>query len=295
MDGGTLCGLSRQSGRRICLHRASGAVPGAFLADFLERLAGCREHSILAGVMLPTLHRDVDVMRIDFQRPSLAADALRRDQYGAAAGEGIKHKAIAPRAVLDRVGHKGDRLDGRVHRELFDPARLEAVHPRIVPDVRPMPAVLAKLESVDVGRAAALPNEHQFMLGAVKASHSGIGLVPDTNVLELAVHRVASSKHLQHVAPVHANLMNGAIRGVDHQVPEYRLQKADEFRLAHLSAAHRKVGMADTPEPADVAINWYVVRWVREDEFRFVQAQQLGVTRNVPGIGAQQTVRSKLP
>jgi hypothetical protein len=41
--------------------------------------------------------------------------------------ERVEHEAVAPGAVLDGVCHEGDRLHGRVHRELITPARLETV------------------------------------------------------------------------------------------------------------------------------------------------------------------------
>src|SRR5580700_8297513 len=165
------------------------------MAYVLERLAGCGEHSDLAGVVLPPPHGDIDVVGINLQRASPATGALGSDQHGTASGEWIEDKAIAPRAVLHGVCHEGDWLDRGMHRELLKPARLKAVDPCIVPDIRPRPAILTELECVDVRRGAVLPNEHEFMLGTVKCAHSGIGLVPDAKVLEFGVDSIAGGEH----------------------------------------------------------------------------------------------------
>ena len=52
--------------------------------------------------------------------------------------------------ILDGVGHQGDRLDGWVHGEFVEPARLEAVHPRVVPNIGSGSSELAELERIDV-------------------------------------------------------------------------------------------------------------------------------------------------
>jgi len=51
------------------------------------------------------------------------------------------------------------------------------------------------------------------MLRAVERAHAGVGLVPDTEVLEL-VDLAAGGEHLPHVAPIHADLMDRPVDAV---------------------------------------------------------------------------------
>jgi hypothetical protein len=70
---------------------------------------------------------------------------------------------------------------------------------------RPIAAVLAELEVVDMGRIAILKHEDQFMLGAVKTTLAGIRLYPDDQILEFTVDGFARGRHLAEVVPVHEN------------------------------------------------------------------------------------------
>jgi len=45
-------------------------------------------------------------------------------------------------------------------------------------------------------------------------SHAGIGLVPDAEILELAIDGAAGLQHLPDVAPVHADLMDRTVDAV---------------------------------------------------------------------------------
>jgi hypothetical protein len=54
-----------------------------FLSDFLEGPAGHREDCVFAAAGLPPLHGDIDIMRVDLQRPSPTRCALGCDQHRA--------------------------------------------------------------------------------------------------------------------------------------------------------------------------------------------------------------------
>src|SRR6266404_3906057 len=57
-----------------------------------------------------------------------------------------------------------------------------------------------------------------------------IGLVPDTEVLELAVDLAAGDEHLPHVPPAHADLMDRAVDGVLGETPKHRFQTRSRRR-----------------------------------------------------------------
>jgi len=80
--------------------------------------------------------------------------------------------------------------------------------------------MLAQLEAVDVRGGAVLEGKHQLMTGAVERAHAAIVLGPHDQVLELGIDGFASFEHLAHVAPVHADEVDRAIRAVGNQVLE---------------------------------------------------------------------------
>jgi hypothetical protein len=53
-----------------------------------------------------------------------------------------------------------------------------------------------------------LPNKDEFVLGAVACAHSGIGLIPDADVLKFRVVAVSGCEHFSHVTPIHADLVD---------------------------------------------------------------------------------------
>ena len=67
----------------------------------------------------------------------------------------------------------------------------------VFPDVRAVPTVLAKLEVIDVGSRTRFPDEDEFVLAAVKASHTGVALGPNNKVFEFTVDGVAGSSRSQ--------------------------------------------------------------------------------------------------
>src|SRR5260370_38459764 len=142
-----------------------------------------------------------------------------------------------------------------MHRQFFQPSGAQRADAGIVPHVRAIATVLAELEIIDVRGGPGLPYEHQLMLRAVERAHAGIGLVPDTEVLELAVDLAAGGEHLPHMPPTHADLMDRAIDGVLGEVIKNRLQECREFGLVHLAAAHGKIAMTNATEATDVAVD----------------------------------------
>src|SRR2546423_7677533 len=181
-----------------------------------------------------------------------------------------------------------------MHCQLFQSSRAHRVDASIVPDICPIATMLTELKIVDVCCAPGLPHEHQFMLGAVERAYTGVGLVPDTEVLELA-ELAAGGEHLPHVAPVHADLVDRAVNGVLGEPIKYRFQEGRELDLAHLAAAHGELAMTNATETTDVAVDGHVVGRVREHEFRLGAFEQTIVGSPVAGICAQQTMMPQQP
>src|SRR6516164_10468077 len=155
-----------------------------------------------------------------------------------------------------------------MHGQLLQSSGAQRADAGIIPDIGPIASMLAELKIVDVRASSALPHEHQLVLGAIKRSHTRISLVPDTQVLELAVDLAAGGQHLPHVPPIHADLMDGAVNRVLSEAAKHRFQECCKFSLTHFAASHCELAMPDAAEPADVAIDRNIVRRVREDEFR---------------------------
>src|SRR5438128_5850211 len=101
-----------------------------------------------------------------------------------------------------------------MHRKFVHAARPHGINSIIIPNIASVSAILAEFKRVDVWCVSVLPDEDQLVLGTVEGSHAGIALVPDADVLQLGIMSVTRFKHLAHVTPVHADLMDRAIGGI---------------------------------------------------------------------------------
>ena len=101
----------------------------------------------------------IAVNRVDFDQACPAAGPFTGNQGCAASTKAIEHEIAASRAVQDGIGHEPDRFDGRVHREVRQAIRAEAVCPGIAPDVAAVSSVLSKLDIIGVFAPAIFPNE----------------------------------------------------------------------------------------------------------------------------------------
>src|SRR5262245_42274856 len=119
--------------------------------------------------------------------------------------------------------------------------------------------MLPELEIVGVCGGSRLPHEYELVLGTVERPHAGVGLVPDAEVLELAIDRAAGTEHLPEVAPVDADLVDRTVDRVVGETSEDRLQECSEFRLAHLAGAHRELALTDATESGGGAVDSEVV------------------------------------
>src|SRR5271154_3132574 len=111
--------------------------------------------------------------------------------YGrAAAAKGIENDIAALRNIENRVADHGEGFDGRMKvKTACAPAARKGIHARIVPDVRSVTPVLAKLDVVDPRCVAFAKHEHQFVTRTIKRSHAPVGLDPHAKVQKLAAER----------------------------------------------------------------------------------------------------------
>ena len=70
--------------------------------DVVEASTVTVEHRLLAGKVLPALHRNIDISRRDLNRVAHAAGHLSRDYRRARAAERLVHGLPGRRIILDR-------------------------------------------------------------------------------------------------------------------------------------------------------------------------------------------------
>lgn len=75
--------------------------------------------------------------------------------------KGIEDKTVAPGTVLDGIRYQSDRLDSRMHRKFLKLTKFRSVYASIVPNIRTRPAMLTKLDRVDMRRTAVLLHERR--------------------------------------------------------------------------------------------------------------------------------------
>ena len=171
----------------------------------------------------------------------------------------------------------------------------EAVDPRILPDIGPIAPGRAEAEGVGVGRGADLVDKDQFMLRPVEASHAAIGLFPDDEVLQLRIDLPSGGLEFAHVAPVHADEMDGAIRADLRHRAERGFEKAGERDLVHLARGHGELAVPDGAGAADMTVDLHIVRRVGEHAAGPFVAHQRRIGRRLPGVAADQPMAPELP
>src|SRR5690348_3771717 len=92
------------------LHCAVKAWRGPLRGDGVEASTVAVEHRLLAGKVLPALHRNIDITRRDLNRVADAAGHLSRDYGCAATTERLIDRLPGRGIILDRPAHALDRL-----------------------------------------------------------------------------------------------------------------------------------------------------------------------------------------
>src|SRR5262249_954445 len=185
----------------------------------------------------------VGVIGIDFDPIAAPPGLFCCDQGGAAAGKDVENDATTLGAIENRVGYQGCRLNRRLHGKFGVAILAKAVYTRLIPDIAAMATKAPQFEVVDVLSAAVLEHENQFMLRPVKASHTGIGLRPDTKVFEFAVWLCGRLQKLADMAPIDADKMYRAIGAELGETRKGRLEKLGELIRAHLTGCHGEFAM----------------------------------------------------
>src|SRR5260370_37811447 len=142
---------------------------------------------------------------------------------------------------------------------------------------------------------AILPDKDHLVLGAVKRAHSGVGLVPNANVLEFGVVSISSCEHFSHVAPVHADLVDRTIGRMSAEQGIYTGEEVCELTFAHFAGGHSKFTMLDTTQSGYVAIDLYVIGRVGKNELGLLVVHQQLVSRSIRGISADEDMLSEHP
>src|SRR5664279_3309729 len=95
-------------------------------------------------------------------------------------------------------------------------------------------------------RGPDLEDKHQFVLGAVEASHPAIGLVPYAKILKLRKRCSARRQELAHMAPVHADEGDCPVATPFGRGSQRLGQECGEARRRHFTDAHSKLTMPDS-------------------------------------------------
>jgi len=94
-----------------------------FNFEVFERDAACAVNSALAGLVLPAADNYVAIQRVDLYDTSFSSSIFASNAERPAARKGIEDECAAVRAILDRVGHHGDRFSRRVQGKIVHSIR----------------------------------------------------------------------------------------------------------------------------------------------------------------------------
>src|SRR5215469_17979592 len=119
---------------------------------------------LVAGQGLPAANRGIDITGVELERAAAPARTLSGDHRRAAAEKGVEHDVAARRAIEDRIGDQGDRLDRRVQRQQVAllPMAGEGVGAGITPHIAAVAPKLAELDIVAVRAAAPLKHQDEL-------------------------------------------------------------------------------------------------------------------------------------
>jgi hypothetical protein len=75
--------------------------------------------------------------------------------------------------------------------------------------------MLAEHHIVSGTAVAVFVDKDELMAAAIKSSHPGVILDPDTEIFELCVHLLSCGQKLRHVTPVHADKMKRTVQAIE--------------------------------------------------------------------------------
>ena len=120
-----------------------------------------------------------------------------------------------------------------------------------------------KFDVVLVRTVAILEHQDLFVLRAIKAALTCIGLGPDNQVLEFGIDFLARGQSFAKMAPVHADVMDGAFARVVGGEGEGTREKSSEFSARHFAGCRCKLTVLDLAA-SNNGSNLHVVGGIRE-------------------------------
>jgi len=161
-----------------------------------------------------------------------------------------------------------------MHREELVAVPSESVNAGIVPNVGSVAAMRSEVNVVDVRRGTVLEDEYEFVLGAIKRAHAGVGLPPHADVFQLIVGSLTGCKYLRTMPPVHKDILEGPVAGVRTQPgPERNGQQRNKLSGRHFAGGHRELSVLDFTRPTDMAIDADIVGRVGNDQSGLVATE----------------------
>ena len=181
-----------------------------------------------------------------------------------------------------------------MHRAFFGIFFPRGIDAGIAPYIGAVTAVYAEFYIVDVRLGAVLKHKNQFVLGTVKRAHPRIVFAPYTQIFKLVIH-FSRRHHLFNMPPVHTNIMQRAGFAERTQAFKRRTQKMRELLAGHFAGGKFKFIVFYTAGPADMPVNFYIVRRIRKHHIGFLVLHQCPQGFLLQGIAANQAVCPQLP
>jgi hypothetical protein len=146
-----------------------------------------------------------------------------------------------------------------------------------------------------VRRCAVLEHADQLVLRAIEGALPGIALVPDQEVLPLAVARAGGGQQLGEMAPIDKQEMDRSIGAEGDGVADKARQEGGEGLLAHLARSHREFAVTGLAAADGVPLDRHVVGWIGDHHLRELALQQRPVGGLAQGVAADQTMPPEFP
>src|SRR5208282_4573465 len=124
----------------------------------------------VTGVALPATYRHIDITWVDLNSKANTANTFGRNQSAAGSEKTVEDNVATSRAVEKGVGHKCDRLDGRVQGKKIALVTLlrKSTDARVFPDVGSVASKSSQHHIVAMWSIVVLEHEDQLMAGAIE-------------------------------------------------------------------------------------------------------------------------------
>jgi hypothetical protein len=130
---------------------------------------------------------------------------------------------------------------------------------------------------------------------AIKASHPAIIFDPDIKIFQFAVCILPRQQHFIHMAPVHADEMDGAIGTMLGEIFERVLEESYKLRLGHLTRAHNKLSVLDCSGATNMTSDRNIVGGIGKDHLGLLPGKEKTIGLLIQRASADQAMRSQKP